>query len=92
MKARKEDWHGIFIVVKGTGSRLRVDLHGQGLAWTESLTDAKEKSTQVFLSPCPDEGLKGRREVKNFFSSPTSTLLWPHFLLIKPYSLKHPLH
>lgn len=37
MQTRKEDWHEIFIVVKGRGARMRVALHTQGLAWIECL-------------------------------------------------------
>lgn len=42
------------------GTGLKVPVCGAGLAWLEFPTVSKERSTQAFLSECPDMGRKRR--------------------------------
>lgn len=44
----------------GVGLEEGLHTHGQGLEEFESPVTAKEKSTQVFLSACPDKGDRER--------------------------------
>ena len=63
MRVRPGNWCGVLTVACREAGQ-REDARGRGLAWFESPAGTKGRHSQALLSAYPDEGHKGRRELK----------------------------